>query len=98
MATASEQCESPTSEIGTPDATCLGKAYQSCSPPALLTPETSAVLILDYQRHVMDGIHTTDLDLIELNGRALARATKTFDVPVVLSTVGRAPTGKTTSR
>lgn len=30
----------------------------------------------------------TDLGLIELNGRALARATKTFDVPVVLSTIG----------
>lgn len=56
--------------------------------PALLTPETSAVLILDYQQHVMDGIHSTDLQLIELNGRALARATKTFGVPVVLSTIG----------
>jgi nicotinamidase-related amidase len=56
--------------------------------PALLTPETSAVLILDYQQHVMDGIKSTDLELIELNGRALARATKTFDVPVILSTIG----------
>lgn len=56
--------------------------------PALLTPETSAVLILDYQEHVIDGIHSTDHELIELNGRALARATKTFDVPVVLSTIG----------
>lgn len=56
--------------------------------PALLTPETSAVLILDYQQHVMDGIHSTDLELIALNGQALARATKTFNVPVVLSTIG----------
>ncbi len=56
--------------------------------PALLTPETTAVLILDYQKHVMDGIHSTDLGLTELNGRALARATKIFEVPVVLSTIG----------
>jgi len=46
------------------------------------------VLILDYQQHVMDGIHSTDHDLIELNGRALARATKVFNVPVILSTIG----------
>lgn len=56
--------------------------------PALLTAETSAVVILDYQEHVMDGIYSTDHELIELNGRALARATKTFNVPVVLSTIG----------
>lgn len=55
---------------------------------SLLTPETSAVLILDYQAHVMEGIHSTDLPLIELNGRALARASKAFNVPVILSTIG----------
>jgi nicotinamidase-related amidase len=54
----------------------------------LLTPKTSAVLLVDYQQHVIDGIHSTDLELIELNGQALARAAKTFDVPVVLSTIG----------
>ena len=51
---------------------------------AFLTPETSAVLILDYQQHVLDGIKSTDLELIELNGRALGRATKLFKVPVIL--------------
>jgi nicotinamidase-related amidase len=56
--------------------------------PTLLTPETSLVLILDYQKHVLDGIHSDDHDLIELNGRALARATKVFKVPVILSTIG----------
>jgi nicotinamidase-related amidase len=66
----------------------LQKGVRVMLTPALLTPETSAVLILDYQPHVMDGIHSTDLDLIELNGRALARATQVFDVPVVLSTIG----------
>jgi nicotinamidase-related amidase len=61
--------------------------------PALLTPETSAVLIVDYQQSVMDGIHSTDLDLIALNGLALAKATRTFDVPVILSTIGVAMRG-----
>jgi nicotinamidase-related amidase len=56
--------------------------------PTLLTPETSVVLLLDYQAHVMEGIRSTDHDLIELNGRALARATKVFKVPVILSTIG----------
>ncbi|MBV9546046.1 MAG: hypothetical protein JOY61_16870 [Chloroflexi bacterium] len=56
--------------------------------PTLLTPETSAVLIVDYQHHVMVGINSGDHDVIELNGRALARATRTFNVPVILSTIG----------
>jgi nicotinamidase-related amidase len=56
--------------------------------PTLLTPETSLLLILDYQEHVMKDIHSTDLELIELNGRALARASKVFKVPVILSTIG----------
>ena len=40
--------------------------------PALLTPETSAVLILDYQPHVIEGVRSGDQELIELNARALA--------------------------
>ena len=56
--------------------------------PALLTPESSLLLILDYQEHVLKGISSTDHELIELNGRALARASKVFKVPVILSTIG----------
>ena len=36
----------------------------------------------------MKDIKSTDHDLIELNARALARASKVFKVPVILSTVG----------
>ena len=54
----------------------------------LLTPETSLVLLLDYQHHVMEGIASTDHALIELNGRALARVSKALEVPVILSTIG----------
>ena len=54
----------------------------------LLTTETSLVLIVDYQQHVLKGIHSNDHELIELNGRALARVSKAFQVPVILSTIG----------
>ena len=54
----------------------------------LLTPETSLVLLVDYQQHVMEGIFSTDHELIELNGRALARAAKAVQAPVILSTIG----------
>ncbi|MBC7896295.1 MAG: isochorismatase family protein [Cytophagaceae bacterium] len=54
----------------------------------LLTTDTSLVMLLDYQKHVIDGIHSTDHELIELNGRALARASTAFKVPVILSTIG----------
>ena len=54
----------------------------------LLTPETSLVILLDYQHHVMEGIGSTDQELIEFNARALARAAKAAQVPVILSTIG----------
>ena len=56
--------------------------------PTLLTPDTSLVLILDYQAHVMEGIKSHDHELIELNGKALARGAKGFNVPIILSTIG----------
>ena len=59
----------------------------------LLTPETSLVLIVDYQRHVLEGVRSNDLGLIELKARALARASRAFRVPVILSTIGVAMRG-----
>ena len=56
--------------------------------PALLTPESSLVLILDYQAHVMKGVGSADPGLIELNTRALARASRLFEAPTILSTIG----------
>jgi nicotinamidase-related amidase len=54
----------------------------------LLTPETSLVLIIDYQSNVLDGIASTDHALIELNGLALARAAKAVQAPIILTTIG----------
>ncbi|MBC7874906.1 MAG: isochorismatase family protein [Ferruginibacter sp.] len=56
--------------------------------PTLLTPETSLVLILDYQEHVMEGIKSTDHEFIGLNVKALAKASTSLKVPVILSTIG----------
>lgn len=54
----------------------------------LLTPESSLVMIVDYQAHVMKGIASHDHELIELNGQALTRASKAFNVPTILTTIG----------
>ncbi len=54
----------------------------------LLTPESSLVLIVDYQQHVLDGVRSDDQGLIELNGQALARASNAFGVPTILTTIG----------
>ncbi|MDR7017045.1 isochorismatase family protein [Acinetobacter sp. 3657] len=56
--------------------------------PALLTTDTSVVLIIDYQKHVLEGIGSRDHELIELNGKALAKVSKAFGVPTILSTIG----------
>lgn len=56
----------------------VNKSIQLSS--TLLTTETSLVLILDYQDHVMEGIRSSDHELIELNGRALAKASKALKV------------------
>jgi nicotinamidase-related amidase len=46
-----------------------------------------ALIFIDYQPEVMDGIHEKDRQLIELNACALARMARRFGIPVILSTV-----------
>lgn len=47
-----------------------------------------ALLLIDYQPHVMDVIFEQDRRVIELNARTLASAAVAFKIPVILSTVG----------
>lgn len=56
--------------------------------PTLLMPETSTVILVDYQQHVMKDVGSGDHDLIEFNARALARMSKAVGVPTILSTIG----------
>ncbi len=53
------------------------------------TNEDTALVLIDYQKEQLESIRSeTSADLIELHARWLARTAKSFDVPVVLSTVG----------
>jgi nicotinamidase-related amidase len=47
-----------------------------------------ALLLIDYQEHVLDAIFEQDRRVIELNSRTLAKAALAFKIPVILSTVG----------
>jgi len=47
-----------------------------------------ALLLIDYQEHVMNVIFEQDRRLIELNVCTLAKMAVAFKIPVILSTVG----------
>jgi len=46
-----------------------------------------ALIFIDYQPEVLDGVHEKDRKLIELNTCTLARTARKFEIPVILSTV-----------
>ncbi|SCK13998.1 Nicotinamidase-related amidase [Variovorax sp. HW608] len=51
--------------------------------------EDVALVLIDYQKEMFENVRSeTSADLIDLNVRFLIKAAKSFDVPVVLSTVG----------
>src|SRR5712692_5846725 len=57
------------------------------SEKGLLTPDNCAVAFIDHQPQMLFGISNFDRQLIINNTVALAKATRIFDVPVVLTTV-----------
>lgn len=54
----------------------------------LLTPENSALLLIDYQPPQVNTIRSIDSGTLIANTVALARTAKLFGLPVILSTVG----------
>jgi nicotinamidase-related amidase len=62
----------------------------------LLTPQNSALVVIDYQPSQVQAVTSMDRDLLVDNIVSVARLAKTFDLPVVLSTVnvanGQGPT------
>jgi nicotinamidase-related amidase len=63
----------------------------------LLTPQNSALVVIDYQPNQFQVVGSMDRDLLAQNIVSVARIAKNFDLPVVLSTVsvvarGAAPT------
>ena len=62
----------------------------------LLTAQNAALVVIDYQPSQVQTVASMDHDLLVDNIVSVARLAKTFDVPVVLSTVnvanGQGPT------
>ena len=63
---------------------------------ALLTPENSALIVIDYQPSQIQTVASMDHDLLTRNIVSVARLAKAYDLPIVLSTVnvanGQGPT------
>jgi nicotinamidase-related amidase len=57
------------------------------SEKGLLTPDNCVVTLIDHQPQMLFGVSGFDRQLIINNTVALAKATRVFDLPVVLSTV-----------
>jgi hypothetical protein len=57
------------------------------SEKGLLTPENCVVALIDHQPQMLFGVSNFDRQGIINNVIALAKATRVFDIPVVLSTV-----------
>lgn len=54
----------------------------------LLTPENSALVLIDYQPGLIDGTKSIKRDILVNNVVALAKTGSLFRLPIVLSTVG----------
>ncbi|MEM9133367.1 MAG: hydrolase [Actinomycetota bacterium] len=54
----------------------------------LLTPENSALVLIDYQPGLVDGTFSIERDVLLNNVVAMAKAAKIYALPVILSTVG----------
>lgn len=54
----------------------------------LFTPETSALVLIDYQPEMLSQVQTMDTRILEINVRAVARMARQMGVPTILTTVG----------
>src|SRR6202790_4846798 len=63
---------------------------------SLLTPENAALLVIDYQPSQVAAVRSMDHELLLDNIVSVARLARTYDLPIVLSTVnvanGQGPT------
>ena len=53
----------------------------------LLTPQNSALIVIDYQPSQFGGVNSSDRDLLLENIVSTARVAKAFDLPIVHSTI-----------
>jgi nicotinamidase-related amidase len=54
---------------------------------ALLTPENSALIVIDYQPSQLAAVNSMDRELLARNIVSVARLAKLYNLPIVLSTV-----------
>ena len=54
----------------------------------LLTPENSALVLIDYQPMLVDGVKSQSKETLINNVVAIAKTAKLFELPIVLSSVG----------
>jgi len=76
-----------TAQESTPASDAMGGPGPS---PRLLSPDNSALVLVDYQPGVALLVQTMDLQLLINNVAAISEAAAVFNVPTVLSTVGAA--------
>jgi len=57
------------------------------SEKGLLTPDNCVVTLIDLQPQMLFGVQSSDRQSIINCNVALAKATKVFDIPIILSTV-----------
>jgi nicotinamidase-related amidase len=60
----------------------------------LLTPQNSALIVIDYQPFQIEVVGSMDRDLLVQNIVSVARTATTYGLPIVLSTVGVAANGR----
>ena len=60
----------------------------------LLTPQNSALVLIDYQPFQFEVVTSIDRDLLVRNIVSVARIARTFRLPIVLSTVGVVANGR----
>ncbi len=53
----------------------------------LLTPQNSALVLIDYQPGLIDGTNSIDRDILVNNAVAMAKVGVMYDMPIVLSTI-----------
>jgi len=68
------------------------------SEKGLLTPDNCVVTLIDFQPQMLFGVTNFDRQTIINNVVALSKATRVFDVPVILSTSRPRPSAGTSGR
>ena len=53
----------------------------------LLTPQNSALVLIDYQPGLIEGTNSVDRDILINNVIAMAKTGKMYDLPIILSTI-----------